>query len=98
VNSLWYAFTAGAMWLLHYSKYQPSNIPKGDYSMPTQARIHISDIKKLIADRDVDMSVVKLGGVYRLALPDGSSEYISDPTALFAKLEHDYPVTELVTV
>ena len=64
--------------------------------MPTQARIHVSDIKRLIADRDADLSVIKLGGIFRLAFPDGTTEFIMDNERTYAQLDEMYPLPEVV--
>ena len=57
--------------------------------------VKISDIKAYVKDSDADVSVVKLGGVYRLVGPDGYSTPILNEAITLEYLRTEYPMPEL---
>ena len=57
--------------------------------------VRISDIKAYIKESDADLSVVKLGGVWRLVDHNGDCTVIQNEAQVLEVLKEDYPISEL---
>ena len=60
--------------------------------------VHISDIKHYVNEVDADVSIVKLGGCWRIVDNEGNCEVINNEEAVLAQLKADYPIEEVQRV
>ena len=60
--------------------------------------VHISDIKHYVNESNADVSIVKLGGVWRIVDSEGNCKVINNEEAVLAQLKADYPIEEVQRV
>ena len=60
--------------------------------------VHISDIKHYVNQVDADVSIVKLGGCWRIVDNEGNCKVINNEEAVLAQLKADYPIEEVQRV